>query len=44
MGKRHPLDLTLEKVNEIFLSMGFAIEEGPEVERDYYNFEALKYT
>ncbi|MBU3112049.1 phenylalanine--tRNA ligase subunit alpha [Clostridium lacusfryxellense] len=41
VGKRHPLDLTLEKVNDIFLSMGFAIEEGPEVERDYYNFEAL---
>ena len=41
VGRRHPLDLTLEKVNEIFLSMGFAIEEGPEVERDYYNFEAL---
>lgn len=41
VGKRHPLDLTLEKVNEIFLSMGFAIEEGPEVETDYYNFEAL---
>ena len=41
IGKRHPLDLTLEKVNEIFLSMGFAIEEGPEVETDYYNFEAL---
>ncbi|MGH4051517.1 MAG: phenylalanine--tRNA ligase subunit alpha [Clostridium sp.] len=41
VGKRHPLELTLEKVNDIFLSMGFAIEEGPEVERDYYNFEAL---
>ena len=41
VGKRHPLDLTLEKVNDIFLSMGFAIEEGPEVEKDYYNFEAL---
>ncbi|MBU3182677.1 phenylalanine--tRNA ligase subunit alpha [Clostridium psychrophilum] len=41
IGKRHPLDLTLEKVNEIFLSMGFVIEEGPEVETDYYNFEAL---
>jgi phenylalanyl-tRNA synthetase alpha chain len=40
-GKRHPLDLTLEKINEIFLSMGFSIEEGPEVEYDYYNFEAL---
>lgn len=41
IGKRHPLDLTLEKINEIFLSMGFSIEEGPEVEYDYYNFEAL---
>ncbi|MBU3189891.1 phenylalanine--tRNA ligase subunit alpha [Clostridium bowmanii] len=41
VGKRHPLDLTLEKINDIFLSMGFAIEEGPEVETDYYNFEAL---
>lgn len=41
IGKRHPLDLTLERINEIFLSMGFSIEEGPEVEYDYYNFEAL---
>ncbi|MCJ7690231.1 MAG: phenylalanine--tRNA ligase subunit alpha [Clostridiaceae bacterium] len=41
VGKRHPLELTLERVNEIFLSMGFVIEEGPEVEKDYYNFEAL---
>lgn len=41
IGKRQPLELTLEKVNEIFLSMGFVIEEGPEVETDYYNFEAL---
>jgi len=41
IGNRHPLDLTLEKINEIFLSMGFSIEEGPEVEKDYYNFEAL---
>lgn len=41
LGKRHPLELTLEKVNEIFLTMGFAIEEGPEIEKDYYNFEAL---
>jgi len=41
IGKRHPLDLTLEHMKEIFMSMGFAIEEGPEVELDYYNFEAL---
>ncbi|MBU3206250.1 phenylalanine--tRNA ligase subunit alpha [Clostridium algidicarnis] len=41
IGKRHPLDLTLESMKEIFMSMGFSIEEGPEVELDYYNFEAL---
>ena len=41
VGKRHPLDLALESMKEIFISMGFTIEEGPEVELDYYNFEAL---
>ena len=41
IGKRHPLDLTLESMKEIFMSMGFSIEESPEVELDYYNFEAL---
>ncbi|GAA0075806.1 phenylalanine--tRNA ligase subunit alpha [Clostridium sp. CTA-5] len=41
IGKRHPLDLTLESMKEIFISMGFTIEEGPEVELDHYNFEAL---
>lgn len=41
IGKRHPIDLTLEGIKEIFISMGFTIEEGPEVEYDYYNFEAL---
>lgn len=41
IGRKHPLELTLEKITDIFLSMGFSIEEGPEVEYDYYNFEAL---
>lgn len=41
LGKRHPLDLTLQSMTDIFISMGFTIEEGPEVELDYYNFEAL---
>ena len=41
IGKRHPLDLTLESMKNIFISMGFTVEEGPEVELDYYNFEAL---
>lgn len=41
IGKRHPLDLTLESMKNIFISMGFTVEEGPEVELDRYNFEAL---
>lgn len=41
IGKRHPLELTLKSMEDIFISMGFTVEEGPEVELDYYNFEAL---
>ena len=41
IGKPHPLTKVLDEVKEIFLGMGFSIAEGPEVELDYYNFEAL---
>ena len=41
IGKKNPLELTLDSIQDIFISMGFSIEEGPEVEKDYYNFEAL---
>ena len=41
IGRRHPLELTIERIKDIFISMGFSVEEGPEVELDYYNFEAL---
>ena len=40
-GKLHPITETIEEMCEIFGSMGFAIAEGPDVEWDYYNFEAL---
>jgi phenylalanyl-tRNA synthetase alpha chain len=40
-GNKHPLTLILEEIKEIFTGMGFAVAEGPEVELDYYNFEAL---
>jgi len=40
-GHLHPLTQTLKEIEEIFISMGFDIEEGPEVEDDYHNFEAL---
>ena len=41
LGKAHPLTKVLDEVKEIFLGMGFSVAEGPEVETDYYNFEAL---
>ncbi len=41
IGHRHPLTLVQNEVLEIFLGMGFSVATGPEVEWDYYNFEAL---
>jgi len=41
IGRRHPLDTVMEKIEEIFIGMGYTVEEGPEIETDYYNFEAL---
>ncbi len=40
-GRLHPITQTLHEICDIFVSMGFQIVEGPEVEWDYYNFEAL---
>lgn len=41
LGHRHPDSIALEEVERIFVGMGYEVVEGPEVERDYYNFEAL---
>lgn len=41
LGKKHPLNVVLDEFKEIFLGLGFSIAEGPEVELDHYNFEAL---
>ncbi len=43
VGAPHPLTLFQEEIEAIFLGMGFSIEEGPEIETDYYNFEALNF-
>ncbi|NLN18751.1 MAG: phenylalanine--tRNA ligase subunit alpha [Firmicutes bacterium] len=40
-GGRHPLTLVLDDIKRIFIGLGFEVIEGPEVETDYYNFEAL---
>lgn len=41
LGAKHPLSIVLDEIKEIFIGMGFDIVDGPEVETDYYNFEAL---
>ena len=40
-GGLHPVSLTLERIEAIFGSMGFAVAEGPEIETDWFNFTAL---
>jgi phenylalanyl-tRNA synthetase alpha chain len=41
LGRLHPVTKVLEEIIAIFVSLGFTVEEGPEVELDFYNFEAL---
>jgi len=41
LGSLHPLTRVLDEIIEIFQGLGFAVAEGPEVESDFYNFEAL---
>jgi len=41
LGKKHPLTIVMDEIKEVFIGMGYEIAEGPEVEMDYYNFEAL---
>ena len=40
-GHRHPLITTTEQIIDLFLGLGYLVSEGPEIENDYYNFEAL---
>lgn len=41
MGHRHPNTIALEEVERIFIGMGYEVVEGPEIEYNYYNFDAL---
>ena len=43
VGSKHPLTQTLEEIKNIFMSMGFSVATGPEIETDYYNFGALNF-
>ncbi len=44
IGKSHPLTKVLEEVTEVFIGMGFSILDGPEIEKTYYNFDALNHS
>src|SRR5436309_4639272 len=41
IGHRHPLTIIRKEIEDIFISMGYTVEDGPEVESTYYNFDAL---
>ncbi|MBL7068638.1 MAG: phenylalanine--tRNA ligase subunit alpha [Candidatus Omnitrophica bacterium] len=41
LGHKHPITKIISRINEIFIGLGFKIAEGPEIETEYYNFEAL---
>ncbi|WP_145021420.1 phenylalanine--tRNA ligase subunit alpha [Geobacter argillaceus] len=43
VGTRHPVTLVIDEINEIFAGLGFQVAEGPEIELDFYNFEALNF-
>lgn len=40
-GHKHPMSIVIDEICNIFMGMGYEVAEGPEVEKDYYNFEAL---
>ncbi|QGM80445.1 phenylalanine--tRNA ligase subunit alpha [Otariodibacter oris] len=41
LGGLHPVSITIERVAKFFAELGFSVENGPEIETDYYNFDAL---
>ncbi|MBT3300476.1 MAG: phenylalanine--tRNA ligase subunit alpha [Candidatus Marinimicrobia bacterium] len=43
LGSMHPLERTLQEIKDIFISIGFHVEYGPEIDDDYHNFSALNF-
>ena len=41
LGAKHPISVTIDEITKIFMSMGFSVADGPEVETVFYNFDAL---
>jgi phenylalanyl-tRNA synthetase alpha chain len=44
LGAEHPVIKTMNEVVRVFRNLGYSVEEGPEIETDYYNFEALNFS
>src|SRR5205807_8549589 len=43
LGAEHPIIKTMNEIVSVFRNLGYSVEEGPEIETDYYNFEALNF-
>jgi phenylalanyl-tRNA synthetase alpha chain len=43
LGAEHPIIKTMSEIVSVFRNLGYSVEEGPEIETDYYNFEALNF-
>ena len=43
LGRRHPTELMSERIADLFIGMGWEIAEGPEVEAEWFNFDALNF-
>lgn len=41
LGSKHPITITIDEISKVFMSMGYSIAEGPEIETVYFNFDAL---
>lgn len=41
LGTKHPISITIDEISKVFMSMGYSIAEGPEIETTYFNFDAL---
>jgi len=43
LGQKHPLTIIMEEIKDIFVGLGFQVAHGPDIETDYYNYEALNF-
>lgn len=43
LGRKHPLSKMMEEITQIFISMGFSVQYGPDIDSDYYNYEGLNF-